>query len=192
MKRHAPATSAEFFGPRVRRRVGLPTASGEGGAAPQPPTVSAAREVGPPGGARALVCREKVLAALGPPRSDDETGGAGEGEVSYFESRARKLREQNGGAAAGVFAGLTMYINGRTGDVSACVRGGVRGRAPARFGERGHVRRAHRHHLTRLIHEHGGSTGMMFRKTRVTHVVAVNLSGSKCARPLSLSPVGAA
>ncbi|KAF0694869.1 Aste57867_14269 [Aphanomyces stellatus] len=53
-----------------------------------------------------------------------------------------------------LFQGCNFYFNGRTGDVSS-------------------------YYLIKMVKAHGGNTSIMHRKTRVTHVIASNLSGSK-------------
>ncbi|OQR96010.1 Rab1 family GTPase (PiYpt1), partial [Thraustotheca clavata] len=53
-----------------------------------------------------------------------------------------------------IFQGCNLYFNGRTGNVSS-------------------------YYLTKMAMEHGASISIMHRKTRVTHIVAMNLNGSK-------------
>ncbi|KAH9106333.1 hypothetical protein AeMF1_018033 [Aphanomyces euteiches] len=53
-----------------------------------------------------------------------------------------------------LFQGCNFYFNGRTGNVSS-------------------------YYLIKMVKAHGGSISIMHRKSRVTHVIATNLSGSK-------------
>ncbi|ETV98637.1 hypothetical protein H310_08754 [Aphanomyces invadans] len=53
-----------------------------------------------------------------------------------------------------LFQGCNFYFNGHTGNVSS-------------------------YNLIKMVKAHGGNTSIVHRKTRVTHVIATNLSGSK-------------
>ncbi|CAK4085947.1 unnamed protein product [Aphanomyces euteiches] len=53
-----------------------------------------------------------------------------------------------------LFQGCNFYFNGRTGNVSS-------------------------YYLIKMVKAHGGSISITHRKSRVTHVIATNLSGSK-------------
>ncbi|OQR87595.1 cell division protein ftsZ [Achlya hypogyna] len=53
-----------------------------------------------------------------------------------------------------IFRGCNLYFDGRTGNVSS-------------------------YYLVKMAKEHGASVSIMHRKSRVTHIVAVNLNGSK-------------
>ncbi|KDO23099.1 hypothetical protein SPRG_11943 [Saprolegnia parasitica CBS 223.65] len=53
-----------------------------------------------------------------------------------------------------IFQGCNLYFDGRTGNVSS-------------------------YYMTKMVKEHGASVSIMHRKTRVTHIVAENLNGSK-------------
>lgn len=57
-------------------------------------------------------------------------------------------------AAPPIFQGCRLYFNGRTGNVTS-------------------------YYLTKLVQDHGGNLAREFKVTRVTHIVACNLSGSK-------------
>jgi hypothetical protein len=133
-KRGAPPTSAEFFGRRVRQRVEATTSAGAGGggtgAAAPAPSPAAATSAAVDAKGRVIVSRDLVLgvvnaAASGGGSGGGDGGGGGGGDGgrgSYWDDRSRKLREQNGAPRSGIFSGVVVYINGRTGDVSACER----------------------------------------------------------------------
>ncbi|DBA03282.1 TPA: hypothetical protein N0F65_011641 [Lagenidium giganteum] len=55
--------------------------------------------------------------------------------------------------------GCNVFFNGRTGKVSS-------------------------YFLAKLVEEHGGTVGSAFTKTRITHIVATNLNGSKADKVL--------
>ncbi|KAF0762131.1 hypothetical protein AaE_003348 [Aphanomyces astaci] len=65
----------------------------------------------------------------------------------------RKADKENA-CVSTLFQGCNFYFNGRTGNVSS-------------------------YYLIKMAKAHGAGTSIMHRKTRVTHVIATNLSGSK-------------
>jgi len=106
-----------------------------------------------------------------------ESASGDEGPGDYFVQRARKLAHQHR-VSAGVlpdradgaplrattpvpalFANMRFYINGRT--------AGPGQEATSALG------------LTTLIHKYGGSTSLDAAVTRITHILAHNLNGSK-------------
>ncbi|KAL4095953.1 hypothetical protein PRIC1_009320 [Phytophthora ramorum] len=90
-------------------------------------------------------------------------------EQFFLEKRLQpggsmSVKEKEQTVESDIFKGCRIVFNGRTGKVSS-------------------------YYLAKLVQEHGGNVASMLTATRVTHMVGVNLNGSKADKVLKSSKV---